>query len=97
MCIVHSRANDADPGSLGDDLLPAEIGLLVLLVITVLTRNLIPYGWLKQREERDRLARRVSVAGHPDAANSALAASSPGPLEADDDTRGEPVPISGAV
>jgi hypothetical protein len=42
----------------GGDLLHPSVGLLVLLVITVLNvykpRGLTPYGWRKQREERDR-------------------------------------------
>jgi hypothetical protein len=42
----------------GGDLLHPGVGLLVLLVITVLNvykpRGLTPYGWRKQREERDR-------------------------------------------
>jgi hypothetical protein len=67
---VARAAEGADLGPLGGDLLHVGGGLLVLLVITVLNvykpRGLTPYGWRKQREERARLAQRVSAASRPE-------------------------------
>lgn len=55
--------------TLGSTLLHSVGGLLVLIVITTLNvykpQGLTPYGWRKQQEERARLARGASAAGHP--------------------------------
>ncbi len=52
-------AQDAEAGTIGGDLMHPGVGLLLLLAITVLNvykpAGVTPYGWRKQREERQRL------------------------------------------
>src|SRR5712692_4506338 len=56
------QSDGADLRALGGDLFHPSVGLLVLLAVTVLNvykpAGVTPYGWRKQREQRQALQRR---------------------------------------